>query len=142
MNATDWIGHAWNLPNSVVGAVLGIGGRWRWRPADRVFEVDGGWMAAIFGRLGYAGMCVGDIVLTSQPLSESTWRHELAHARQGRFLGPLYLPLTLACYAIGFLRCPGLAHDASPLEIDADRRSGNSENNQWLRRCRERTGRR
>ena len=134
MKIAQLAGHIWNLSNSVVGACFGIGGRWQWVAPDRVFRVDGGWMAAIFGRLGYAGMCVGDIVLVSQPLSDSVWRHEVVHAWQGRVLGPLYLPCTLVGYAIGFVRCPRLAHDASPMEIDADRRSGNAHANAWLAR--------
>ena len=128
------LGHLWNAPNTIVGLCFGLGGSFRLDPTAGVVVVRGGWMAGIFGCLGYAAMCVGDVVIEAMPLDAATMRHELAHAHQGRVLGPLYLPLTLLGYAIGFLRCPSLAHDASPLEIDADRRSGNAHGNRWLAR--------
>ncbi len=131
-------GHLWNAPNTVVGLVFAIGGRARVDHANGVLVVRGGWMAWIFGRLGYAAMCVGDVVLEAMPLDPAIYRHELAHADQGRLLGPMYLPCTLLGYAIGFLRCPRLAHDASPMEIDADIRSGNAGGNAWLARSRAR----
>lgn len=126
------LGHLWNLPNTCVGALFALGGRWTWEPDARVFRVTGGWMAAIFGRLGYAGMCVGDLVIQTQPLDPATWRHELVHAVQGRLLGPLYLPATLLGYAWGYLRFPKNGHDASPLEIWADLASGNAHRNAYL----------
>ncbi|MFM7322087.1 MAG: hypothetical protein ACKO5K_11265 [Armatimonadota bacterium] len=129
-------GHLWNAPNTGIGLVMAVGGRPRFDRENGVLVVRGGWMAWIFGHLGYAGMCVGDVVLEAMPLDPATYRHELAHADQGRLLGPFYLPCTLLGYAIGFLRCPRLAHDASPMEIDADRRSGNADRNEWLARSR------
>ena len=55
-----------------------------------------------------------------------------------RIFGPLYLPLTLLCYGIGFVRSPKHAHDASPLEIWADAASGNAQRNAYL--CQKRGG--
>ena len=106
---------------------------------NRVVVVRGGWMAHLFGRLGYAGMCVGDVVLCAPGYDlparyPHIYAHELVHAQQARIFGPLYLPLTLVCYAIGFVRDPKHAHDASPLEIWADAASGNADRNAYLRR--------
>lgn len=135
------LGHLWSLPNTLVGLLFGLGGRWRWDRAHRVVVVDGGWVVAIFTRLGYAGMCVGDVVLAAGDLATSDppiYRHELVHATQARLLGPLYLPLTLLGYAWGALLFPANAHDASPLEVWADRASGNAAFNAYLRHRNER----
>lgn len=128
------IGHVWSLPNTLIGLVFGIGGRFEADLENRVFVVAGGWMAGIFGKLGYAGMCVGDVVLCAVPLSMNIYRHELVHAVQGRILGPLYLPLTLLGYLYGWIRFPQNAHDASPLEVWADVASGNARSNAYLNR--------
>lgn len=131
-------GHLWSAPNTMVGLLLGVGGSVRVDVANRAFVVRGGWMAAIFGRLGYAGMCVGDVVLCAGDLPERIYRHELIHATQSRLLGPLYLPLTLLGYAAGALLCRENPHDGSPLEIWADIASGNGGSNAYLRTLRER----
>lgn|GEM_PF-1341801 len=133
------LGHTWNSPNTLIGLLFGLGGRVRPDRANRVFVVDGGWMVAIFRRLGYAGMCVGDVVLCAFDLpnhAPNIYAHELVHAAQGRLLGPLYLPLTLFGYFWGFCACPRDAHDASPLEIWADVASGNGSRNRYLYRLR------
>lgn len=130
------LGHFWALPNTIIALLFALGGRVRLDRANRVLVVDGGWMVAIFKRLGYAGMCVGDVVLCAYDLPgqmPGIYRHELVHATQSRLLGPLYLPLTLLFYAYGYLRFPANGHDASPLEIWADVASGNARNNAWLR---------
>ena len=126
------IGHVWSLPNTLVGLAFGLGGRFETDLENRVFVVTGGWMASIFGKLGYAGMCVGDVVLCAGPLSMGVYRHELIHAAQGRILGPLYLPLTLLGYLYGWIRFPENPHDASPLEVWADAASGNARTNAYL----------
>ena len=126
------IGHLWSLPNTLIGLLFGLGGRFETDLENGVFVVTGGWMATIFGKLGYAGMCVGDVVLCAGPLSMSVYRHELVHAVQGRILGPLYLPLTLLGYLYGWIRFRENAHDASPLEVWADVASGNARSNAYL----------
>ena len=127
------LGALWSLPNTLIGLLFGVGGRYRWDAPHRVVVVDGGWVVALFGRRYFSGMCVGDVVLCTHPLSDATFRHELIHATQGRLLGPLYLPLTLLGYAWGFLVFPQNGHDASPLEIWADIASGNAHTNAYLR---------
>lgn len=128
------LGQLWTLPNTLIGLLFGLGGRFSWDATNRVVVVDGGWVAASFGRRYFSGMCIGDVVICSQKLSDNTYRHELVHALQGRILGPLYLPLTLLGYAWGYLVFPQNGHDASPLEIWADRASGNAASNAYLRR--------
>ena len=127
------LGQLWNLPNTLIGLLFGLGGQFSWDATNRVVVVQGGWVAETFGRRYFSGMCVGDVVICSQTLSAATYRHELVHAIQGRILGPLYLPLTLIFYAWGSIIFPENGHDASPLEVWADRASGNSESNAYLR---------
>jgi hypothetical protein len=126
------LGHLWSLPNTMIGLFFGLGGRFTWDRKNRVFIIDGGWVAASFGRRYFSGMCIGDVVICSQKLSDNIYRHELVHALQGRLLGPLYLPLTLLGYAWGYLIFPKNGHDASPLEVWADRASGNAASNAYL----------
>jgi hypothetical protein len=128
------IGHLWSLPNTLIGLFFGLGGMILIDPKNRVFVITGGWMAQVFSRFGFAGMCVGDVVLCARPLSPGIYRHELVHAVQGRIFGPLYLPLTLLGYLYGYLIFPKNGHDASPLEVWADRASGNAESNAYLQR--------
>jgi hypothetical protein len=129
------LGHLWNLPNTLIGLAFGLGGRATWDGENRVVVLLGGWVPAIFRRLGYAGMCVGDVVLCAYAIREHwppVYRHEIVHAVQGRLLGPLYLPVTLLGYLYGFCLSPREAHDASPLEIWADVASGNAAGNRFL----------
>ena len=126
------LGHIWNIPNTALALLLSAGGKLAVDRDNRVIIVRGSITGKVLGRFGYAGMCIGDIVFVSQELSPSTFRHEVAHAQQGRLTGIFYLPLTLLGYLYGFLRYPRdmhKAHDASPMEIWADIWSGNEERN-------------
>jgi len=141
---TFWIilGHLWNIPNTAIALLLTIGGKFVLDRDNRVIVVRGSLTGRVLGRCGYAGMCIGDIIFISQELSPSTYRHEVAHARQGRLTGIFYLPLTLVCYLYGFLRYPmdiHSAHDASPMELWADIWSDNQEGNLILVRRRQNT---
>jgi len=125
-------GHLWNLPNTAIALIMAIGGKLSIDRENRVIIVRGSVTGMVLGRFGYAGMCIGDIVFISQELSHSTFRHEVAHAKQGRLTGILYLPLTLLGYLYGFLSYPRdihKAHDASPREGWADKWSGKEERN-------------
>ncbi len=129
------IGHLWSFPSTLIGLFFGLGGTVLLDPRNRVLVITGGWMATIFSRFGFAGMCVGDVILCARPLSTGIYRHEVIHAIQGRILGPLYLPLTLLGYLYGFIIFPKNGHDASPLEVWADKASGNAPSNQYLQRA-------
>ena len=131
---TFWmiLGHLWNLPNTAIASIMTIGGKLSVDRENRVIVVRGSLTGKVLGRFGYAGMCIGDIVFISQELSPSTFRHEVAHAKQGRLIGIFYLPLTLLGYLYGFLLYPRdmhKAHDASPMELLADIWSDNEERN-------------
>jgi hypothetical protein len=131
---TFWmiLGHLWNLPNTAFALIMATGGKLSVDRENRVIVVRGSLTGKVLGRFGYAGMCIGDIVFISQELSPSTFRHEVAHAQQGRLTGIFYLPLTLLGYLHGFLSYPRdmhKAHDASPMELWADIWSGNEERN-------------
>jgi hypothetical protein len=131
---TFWmiLGHLWNLPNTAIALIMTIGGKLSVDRENRVIVVRGSLTGKVLGRFGYAGMCIGDIVFISQELSPSTFRHEVAHAKQGRLTGIIYLPLTLLGYLYGFLRYPRdmhKAHDASPMELWADIWSDNQDRN-------------
>jgi hypothetical protein len=141
---TFWIilGHLWNIPNTAIALIMATGGTLAIDRENRVIVVRGSLTGRVLGRCGYAGMCIGDIIFISQELSPSTYRHEVAHARQGRLTGIFYLPLTLVCYLYGFLRYPmdiHRAHDASPMELWADIWSANQEGNLILVRRRQNT---
>lgn len=81
-------------------------------------------------------MCIGDVIVVTGTVPPWLMEHELAHARQGRMVGALYLPLTFLGYATGWLRYPTdirKAHDASFMEIWADVLSHNQARNLILR---------
>lgn len=131
------IGHLWALPNTLIALTFGMGGTFTLDRENRVLIAEKGWMACIIRRNGYAGMCVGDVVICAYDLRRDhprIYRHELVHATQSRMLGPFYLPLTLFGYALGFLLDPRCPHDASPLEVWADAASGNADHNRYLGR--------
>jgi hypothetical protein len=126
------LGHIWNIPNTAFALLISAGGKLSIDYENRVIIVRGSITGKVLGRFGYAGMCIGDIVFVSLELSPSTFRHEVAHAQQGRLTGIFYLPLTLLGYLYGFLRYPRdihKAHDASPMEIWADIWSDNQDRN-------------
>ncbi len=132
-------GHIWSLPNTLLGLLFGVGGVYSLDRANRVVVVCGGAAAAVFRRFGFAGMCIGDVVLSYEDLQRRyphIYRHELVHATQARILGPLYLPATLMGYALGLVLSPRCPHDGSPLEIWADIASGNADSNAFLKRWR------
>jgi len=71
-----------------------LGGTAKFRPDEAVWEVAGGWLIGLLGRAGWAdAITLGDVVLYADirliPLLHD---HEMAHVRQGRAWGPLFLP--------------------------------------------------
>lgn len=48
---------------------------------------------------------IGCVVLTRQPLTESVWGHELGHARQYAWCGPMFLPLYGLAAGWSWVRC-------------------------------------
>lgn len=91
---TQWLGRVWNGGNSLLGLVGAAGGAVRFRPEEAVWEVAGGWLIGLLGRAGWAdAITLGDVVLyADNALIPLLHAHEMAHVRQGRTWGPLFLP--------------------------------------------------
>lgn len=97
------LGYVWALPNSVIGAALGIvalacGARARL--VDGVVEIGGGRLGTLAARLpgsrGFAAITLGHVVLgVSHASLRSVRTHEHVHVRQYERWGPLFLPLYL-----------------------------------------------
>lgn len=84
----------WTLPNTLLGLVLAkLGG------AGYVKRYEGAWLftPGRFGpwrwwvAQGWVGVTFGEVVIITS-LYSSLLRHELAHVRQYRAWGPLFLP--------------------------------------------------
>ena len=115
------LGHVWTSQNSLIGLLYGLGGHYSYDSCHETIKVTGGVGNWIFGG-NYGAITFGDVVLSRKRITNSTYQHELVHVQQGRYMGPLYIASTILSYGVGFLR--GYGHDASPMEIDADIRSG------------------
>lgn len=136
--ASSWLrraalvaGAAWTVPNTLIGLLLGavgmvFGARLSWRPVDYAFAIsDWPW-----GRGG--ALTLGNCILHTGPaldtecalygpvegcastLKPSLADHERAHVFQYMVLGPLFLPVYLACGGISA---------RNPFERAADRYS-------------------
>jgi len=84
----------WNCGNTLLGMGGALGGTAKFRPDEAVWEVAGGWLIGLLGQAGWAdAITLGDVILYADirliPLLHD---HEMAHVRQGRAWGPLFLP--------------------------------------------------
>lgn len=112
------LGAAWTLPNTLVGLLLGCAGlaggaRVRWQPGE---------LALVFNAYPWGpggALTLGNVILNTGPALEVPCRtyacragldaappvlladHERAHVLQYMVLGPLFLPLYMACGGIG-----------------------------------------
>lgn len=112
------LGAAWTLPNTLAGLVLGCAGlaagaRVRWQGPE---------LALVFNRYPWGpggALTLGNVILNTGPALEVRCRtyacragwgaapmvvladHERAHVLQYMVLGPLFLPVYLACGGIG-----------------------------------------
>lgn len=117
MHPLRWLGVAWAAPNTVVGLLLGLAGipwgaRWHWRPGD---------LAVVFHLWPWGpggAITLGNVILHTGDTLDSpclTYAHraglchdrpviladhERAHVLQYMVLGPLFLPVYLACGGI------------------------------------------
>ena len=91
---THWADRAWNGGNSLLGLVGAVGGRASFHPDEAVWEVAGGWLIGLLSQVGWAAaITLGDVVLYADAgLIPLLHDHEMAHVRQGRAWGPLFLP--------------------------------------------------
>lgn len=92
---THWLPRVWNGGNSLLGLLGSVGGVASFRRDEAVWEVAGGWLIALLCRAGWAdAITLGDVVLYADAgLIPRLHGHEMAHVRQGRVWGPLFLPL-------------------------------------------------
>jgi RHS repeat-associated protein len=123
--ADSYLEFLWGSLNELAGGIASLGGEVVGYDSESGSTiVEGGWFSNLTGN----GMTSGDIinVPSGEYDRERLLSHERGHRLQSDCLGPSYLPATLAGYGIGILR--GSPHDGSPLEMDADARSGNSDN--------------
>lgn len=86
--------HFWNAPNSLLGLLGGLGGRFCWRSREGVCEGTGGWLVGALRRWRLAdAITLGDVILyADDACRESLREHEMVHVRQYRAWGPLFLP--------------------------------------------------
>lgn len=91
---THWLPRVWNSGNSLLGFLGARGGSARFRPEEAVWEVAGGWLIGLLDRAGWAAaITLGDVILYADArLIPLLHAHEMAHVRQGRAWGPLFLP--------------------------------------------------
>ena len=115
------------VPQQILGELAAIGGHpVRYLADSDTVVIQGAWLPVLTGRPVTLGKYA---LFDDDDVSETRLAHEVQHRPQSEYLGPLYLPATLAGYTIGACRSivyghglDGL-HDASPLEMDADSRS-------------------
>ena len=101
--------HAWTLPNTLLGLLLGALSFQRPRRVGGVLVFDGpvrGFLAALrwFRR---AAITFGHVVLSNRPVEGHLLHHELHHVWQYERLGPLYIPIYLLVWVFtGYRRHP------------------------------------
>ena len=135
----EFLSFVWQLPQNLVGTLASIGAA----PADYDARTDTAFESGRLANvLGGVPVTLGNYVLlpSNYVLSDRVRCHELSHRDQSADLGPLYLPSVLIGYPIGALRTLAYLdshegvpwkvamHDANPMEMDADARSGNADN--------------
>lgn len=91
---THWALRVWTLPNTALGLLGALGGRFRWRRPEGVCEIVGGWFVGWLGRMKLAdAITLGDVILYADESCRASLReHEMVHVRQYRAWGPLFLP--------------------------------------------------
>ncbi len=60
---------------------------------------DRGLAHLVLSRRGYNAITLGHVIVSTAPLTERGWRHELAHVAQYDRYGLLFVPLYLIEYA-------------------------------------------
>ncbi len=111
--------------NNTLGGIASLGATSiSFDSSNGVFNVSGSWFTSAMAP-GAPAETLGNYVFnnTNTPMTPAAYNHELGHTDQATFLGTSFLPK----YGVGALwgQLNGSSHQANPLEIDADRRSGN-----------------
>lgn len=94
MRKITW-GQIGNAPNTLIGLLGAIGGVQQRGGTEGIFEFAGGWLIGLLHRCGWAtAITLGDVILYADAvLIPRLHDHEMVHIRQGRYWGPLFLPL-------------------------------------------------
>jgi len=104
-----WLGFVWTLPNTVLGAVLGLltFQRPRLRHGLLLFDRSPRGLTRLMPRLGRTAMTIGFVVLSAAPLEGRLLAHERHHVRQYMAWGPLFIPAYfLLAIPFGYRRHP------------------------------------
>jgi hypothetical protein len=109
----SWLGSVWTFPNTVLGIVIGLLTFQLPRAEAGVLIFDRtrrGLAApplsrAVFRR--FTAFTVGTVIIAREPVGGILLDHELAHVRQYRLWGPVYLPVYGLLYLLfGYRRHP------------------------------------
>ncbi len=93
---TPW-GFLWSLPITILGLLLVLFSLAmpRLKGAMLLCEGDRGLAHLLLTRRGFSAITLGRVVTTVHSINLGLWMHELEHARQAEFWGPLYVPAYL-----------------------------------------------
>ena len=99
-----WFGSMWTAPNTLLGVLVGVlltHGRPRRIPGQPFTAfASGRGISSFVKRLGPWATTFGEVVVSWEPTAvedPSFLAHEAWHVGQYRRLGPLFLPIYLAC---------------------------------------------
>lgn len=103
------LGYLWALPNTVIGLVFGLLSFQLPRVTSGILVFDRRVAGVIWivSRMRRTAVTYGHVVLGAAPVEGQLLAHELHHVRQYERLGPLYIPVYLAIFAVrGYWRHP------------------------------------
>lgn len=92
-----WLGFCWTLPNTILGALVGLLTFQRPRRAHGLLLFDRGprGLTWLMLRANRSAMTVGFVVVSAHPLEGHLLEHERHHVRQYCAWGPLFIPVYL-----------------------------------------------
>jgi hypothetical protein len=112
------LGFLWTLPNTLLGALLGLLTFQRPRLAHGLllFDRSARGYSKLVPLFGYTAQTFGFVIIGTERVEGRLLAHERAHVRQYMAWGPLFLP----AYGVLFLRFGYRRH---PFEVAAERRA-------------------
>jgi hypothetical protein len=126
---TEKIGKVWNTPNTLIGLLTkGVFGRRKFkRVGEQQYEaLLGSPFDKFMRKIGFAAITLGEVVLfVNGGVTKKRLVHEMAHVKQGRKWGILFLPLYLSASLWGRLS-EGTWYASNHFEKDAEEREGHA----------------
>jgi hypothetical protein len=112
------LGFVWTLPNTLIGAVLGLltFQRPRAHGGALCFDRRPRGVSAILRAMNRTAMTVGFVIISAEPVEGVLLRHEQHHIRQYMWLGPFFIPVYLLLFLV-------FGYKHHPLEEAAERAS-------------------